>query len=110
MNSGTLFKPGDIILVKVLFVDNIEKNKKRPALILYMDASNVVISPITSNMKRIKHGIKLSTSDGIMKDSIILLDRLSTISKKNIEKKLLSLNYEKKTGVFYCLMKYLCQF
>jgi len=95
--NGKMPKPGDIILTKVQFTDTFEI-KKRPALILFEEYDNTVVAGITSNTKM--NGIKITKSEGAVKDSIIKLNYIFTISKMMIEKNLFSLSKEKRTMVF----------
>ena len=97
MMNGKMPKPGDIILTKVQFTDTFEI-KKRPALILFEEYDNTVVAGITSNTKM--NGIKITKSEGAVKDSIIKLNYIFTISKMMIEKNLFSLSKEKRTMVF----------
>jgi mRNA interferase MazF len=92
-----MFKAGDVVLVKVQFVDTFEV-KKRPALVLFEELDNVVVAGITSNLQM--KGILLKKEEGAIKDSVIKLNYLFTISKFMIEKVLFHLNAEKKKLVF----------
>lgn len=100
MNSGKRFSSGDVILAKVQFADTFE-TKTRPAVILFEDYGNIVVAGITSNLDM--DGVKLSKKDGAIKDSIIKLNYLFTISDKMISKILFHLNAQKKKEVFDAL-------
>jgi len=95
-------KPGDIILAKVQFTDTYEI-KKRPAVVLFEEFDNVVVAGITSNLEM--KGIPLTKKEGAIKDSIIKLNYVFTISKKMIEKNLFHLNKQKKKIVYAELTK-----
>ena len=95
-------KPGDVILTNVQFVDTFEV-KKRPALILFEEFDNVVVAGITSNLSM--KGIPLTKKEGAIKDSIIKLNYLFTVSKLMIEKTLFSLSKEKKNLVYRGLLE-----
>lgn len=97
-----MFKSGDVILVNIQFTDTFEI-KKRPAVVLFDEFDNVVIAGITSNTKM--DGIPLLKSEGAIKDSIIKLNYIFTVSGKMIEKMLFSLTKEKKRLVFDGLIK-----
>jgi len=84
---------GDVILANVQFTDTFEI-KKRPALVLFEEQGNVVVAGITSNLKM--KGIFLSKKEGAIKDSIIKLNYLFTISEKMIEKFLFRISEGKK--------------
>ncbi|MCF7861481.1 type II toxin-antitoxin system PemK/MazF family toxin [Candidatus Woesearchaeota archaeon] len=92
-----MFRPGDVILAKVQYTDTFEI-KKRPALILFEEYSNVVIAGITSN--RSMNGISLTVKDGAIKDCVIKLNYIFTISEKMVEKVLFTLSKEKKDSVY----------
>jgi len=97
-----MHEAGDVVLAKVQFADTFEI-KTRPALILFEEFDNVVVAGITSN--RNMQGIPLARKEGAVKDSVIKLNYLFTISKGMIEKALFSLSKEKKQAVFEELVK-----
>lgn len=92
-----MLKSGDVILAKVQFADTFEI-KKRPALVLFEELDNVVVAGITSNLKM--RGISLSKKDGAIKESIIKLNYLFTMSRAMVSKVLFHLTQEKKHKVF----------
>jgi mRNA-degrading endonuclease toxin of MazEF toxin-antitoxin module len=95
-------RSGDVILAQVQFTDTFEV-KKRPALVLFEELDNIVVAGITSNTKM--KGIPLSKEDGIIKDSVIKLNYIFTISTAMISKILFHLNTKKKQMVFNELQK-----
>lgn len=95
-------KAGEVVLTKVQFTDTFEI-KKRPALVLFEELDNVVVAGITSNLEM--RGISLTKKEGAIKDSIIKLNYIFTVSKMMIEKTLFSLSDEKKKKVFDELVK-----
>ncbi|MBW2965547.1 type II toxin-antitoxin system PemK/MazF family toxin [Candidatus Woesearchaeota archaeon] len=97
-----MLKAGDVVLTKVQFTDTFEI-KKRPALVLFEEYDNIVVAGITSNLEM--KGISLTKKEGAVKDSIIKLNYIFTISKEMIEKTLFSLSKEKKKVVFDELVK-----
>lgn len=97
-----MFKFGDVILAQIQFVDTFEI-KIRPAVVLFEEYGNVVVAGITSNINI--NGIPLTKKDGSIKDSIIKLNYIFTISEKMIEKVLFSLNSEKKKTIVSEFMK-----
>lgn len=97
MMCGNVPKPGDVILTYVPFVDSREM-KKRPAVVLFQDLGNVVAAGVTSNLKM--KGIPLSKSEGAIRDSVIKLNYIFTISEGLILKTMFSLNPEKRQLVF----------
>ena len=92
-----MLRSGDVILANIQFADTFEV-KKRPALVLFEEFDNIVVAGITSN-KNMK-GVSLTKKDGAIKDSIIKLNYIFTISKEMIEKELFSLPNQKKKEVF----------
>jgi len=92
-----MLKPGDVILTRIQFVDTSEI-KARPALILFKEFDNIVVAGITSNTKM--DGIKISKKDGAIKDSVIKLNYIFTISKNMVSKVFFNLSQKKKEEVF----------
>lgn len=92
-----MHKAGDIILAKVQFTDTFEI-KKRPALVLFEEYDNVVVAGITSNTEM--RGIPLTKKEGAVRDSVIKLNYILTISSAMVEKHLFSLSAAKKKKVF----------
>jgi len=90
-------KPGDVILATVQFTDTNEV-KIRPAVVLFEELDNVVVAGITSNLKM--KGIPLTKGEGAVKDSVIKLNYIFTISKEMACKSLFHLSPEKKRMVF----------
>ena len=72
-----MLKSGDIVLTKVQFTDTFEI-KKRPALVLFEEYDNVVVAGVTSNVEM--KGIKITKKEGAVKDSVIKLNYIFTIS------------------------------
>ena len=93
---------GDIILVEVPFADKLEV-KLRPALVLYEENNNVIISGITSNLKM--GGILIPKEEGLILDSVLKLNYIFTVSKKRIRKKLIHLSEKKKKEICDSLLK-----
>ena len=102
MRFGKMFKSGDIAIASVQFTDTFEI-KKRPAVILYEEHNNFIVAGITSN-KDMK-GIELTKKEGAIKNSIIKLNYIFTISKVLINKYLFSLNKRKKELIYNNLIK-----
>jgi len=97
-----MYKFGDIILAEMQFIDSFE-TKKRPAMVLFQEQGNVVVAGITSNLKM--QGISLSKKEGAIKDSVIKLNYIFTISELMIEKLLFHVSEEKKALVREELLK-----
>jgi mRNA interferase MazF len=97
MKPGKMYKGGEVVLTKVQFTDTFEI-KKRPALVLFEEFDNVIVAGITSNLEM--EGIPLTKKEGAVKDSIIKLNYIFTVSKVMIERVLFSLSKEKKRLVY----------
>jgi len=97
-----MFKSGEVILAKIQFTDTFEV-KIRPALVLFEEFGNIVVAGITSN--QIMDGIKITKKEGAIKDSVIKLNYMFTISQAMISKKLFALSNKKKQLVFKELTK-----
>ncbi len=88
-----MYKLGDIVLTQIQFTDTFEI-KTRPAAVLFEEHGNIVVAGITSNTKM--EGISITKKEGAIKDSIIKLNYIFTISESMIKKKLFSLSLEKR--------------
>src|SRR3989344_6267448 len=97
-----MLKAGDVIITTVQFTDTFEI-KKRPALVLFEELGNVIVAGITSNTSM--EGIPISKEEGTLKNSIIKLNYLFTISEKMVQKILFHLSDKKKKTVFNELAK-----
>lgn len=90
-------KSGDVVIAMVNFAD-LDQSKIRPAVVLFVESGNFVVSSITSNLKRA--GIPLSKSEGAAVESMIRTDSLFTISESRISRVVFRLSKEKKQQVF----------
>ncbi len=88
-----MHKFGEIVLALVQFTDTFEI-KKRPALVLFEEQGNIVVAGITSNLKM--RGVSIHKKEGMIRDSIVKLNYIFTISEKMIEKILFNISKEKK--------------
>ncbi|MBI3035874.1 type II toxin-antitoxin system PemK/MazF family toxin [Candidatus Woesearchaeota archaeon] len=88
-----MYKTGDIILAQVQFTDTFEV-KTRPAAVLFGEYGNIVVAGITSNTEM--EGIPLTRKEGAVKDSIIKINYIFTISDKMVKRHLFSLSQEKR--------------
>jgi mRNA interferase MazF len=94
--------PGDVILASVQFTDS-DEVKVRPAVVLFEEFGNLVVAGITSNLKM--KGIPLTKREGAVKESVIKLNYIFTISSEMTHKVLFPLNSEKKNLIFNELTK-----
>ena len=97
-----MLRSGDVVIAQIQFTDTFEI-KKRPALVLFEEFDNVVVAGITSNLEM--KGIPLSKKEGAVKNSVIKLNYIFTISMEMISKTLFHLNKDKKRIVFDELTK-----
>jgi len=94
-------KAGDVILATVQYTDTFEI-KTRPAVVLFEEFDNFVIAGITSNKQM--EGIPLTKKEGAVKDSVVKLNYIFTISKIMINKVLFHLSREKKNLIYKGMM------
>ncbi len=97
MTLGTMLDCGDVILAGIQFTDTLDI-KKRPAVVLFEEYDNVVIAGITSNIKTA--GIPLTKVEGALKESIIKVNYIFTISRVMVVKRLFALSKEKKKMLY----------
>ena len=97
-----MLKAGDVVVASVQFTDTAEV-KTRPAVVLFEELGNVVIAGVTSNLKM--KGIPLTKSEGAIKDSVIKLNYIFTISDEMVSKVIFRLSKEKKRVIFDELSK-----
>lgn len=82
-------KKGDVVLIDFPFTD-LSGNKLRPALILAKDGDNVVLAFFTTTLKEVyKSDLLIIKSDtnGLKRDSILRLNKLTTLSSTLIKGK-----------------------
>ena len=97
MKRGKMFEPGDVVLARVQFTDTFEV-KQRPALVLFEDLDNIVVAGITSNTRM--KGVPLTVKEGAVKNSVIKLNYIFTVSEHMVSRVLFPLNKKKKKQVF----------
>ncbi len=102
-----MLKAGDVILAEVQFTDTPE-TKTRPCVVLFEELGNIIVAGITSNIDM--RGIALTKKEGAIKDSVIKLNYIFTISSQAIQKVLFPLSAEKKRIIFTELVKRLNAF
>jgi|SRR3989338_8726105 len=93
MNFGKMYSFGDVVLANVQFTDTFEI-KTRPALVLFEDFGNIVVAGITSNTEM--KGISLTKKEGMIKDSVIKINYIFTISEKMVKRQMFKINNLKK--------------
>ena len=97
-----MYKTGDVILAQIQFTDTFEI-KTRPAVVLFEEYGNIVVAGVTSNTEM--EGIPLTKKEGAVKDSVIKINYIFTISDKMVKKRLFSLSQEKKKMLISELIK-----
>lgn len=97
-----MLNSGDVILTKIQFTDSFEM-KTRPCVVLFEEFDNIVVAGITSNTNM--QGVPLTKEEGAIKDSIIKINYIFTISSIMIEKRLFQLSKDKKRILFEELNK-----
>lgn len=93
MRSGKPYKFGDILLAQVQFTGTNEI-KARPVFVLFQEFDSIVVIGITSNPH--VRGVPLTQEEGLVKDSIIKLNYIMTISESMVKKYICSAREEKK--------------
>lgn len=95
-----MYEQGEIIIVPFPFSD-LSFIKQRPVLILSKDSDNIISEDIitcgiTSNLKNIRHSVLIDSKNlskgKIPTQSRIKLDKLFTINKQIIKKKIAKIN------------------
>ena len=97
-----MYKTGDAILAQVQFTDTFEV-KTRPAVVLFEEHGNIVVAGVTSNLKM--EGIPLTKKEGAVKDSVIKINYIFTISERMVKNRLFCLSQEKKKVLISELVK-----
>lgn len=97
-----MHKLGEVILSEIQFTDTPEI-KTRPAVVLFEEYGNVVVAAITSNVKM--YGVSLSKKEGAIKDSVIKINYIFTISEKMVKKVLFYLSEDKKKLIIEEIIK-----
>ena len=97
-----MHKFGEVILAQIQFIDTLEI-KSRPALVLFEEEGNIIVAGITSNLNR--SGISLTKKEGAIKDSIIRLNYIFTISESMIKKMLFEISNQKKKQIIQEITK-----
>ena len=74
--------PGDIWIAEILFTDG-STAKKRPVLILWLDAQDVIVAAITSALPRSETDVTLNDwqQSGVRVVSVVRLARLDCLEK-----------------------------
>ncbi len=91
-----MHKLGEVVLAEIQFADSPDI-KTRPATVLFEEYGNIIVAGITSNLKM--GGIPLTKKEGAIKESVIKLNYIFTISEKMVKKILFSLSNEKKKSI-----------
>lgn len=97
-----VIKRGDIYFADLSPVIGSEQGGLRPVLVVQNNIGNkysptIIVAAITSqiNKAKIPTHIELSTSYGLMKDSVALLEQLRTIDKRRLRDKIGCVDFER---------------
>ena len=87
---------GEILLVELIFTDTVER-KLRPVVVLKEYKEDILIIPLTTNLKR--KGILITNNDlkegFLMKDSVAVTNKIFFLNKDIVIKKIGKLREEK---------------
>ncbi len=104
--SDTIFKRGDIFYADLSPVIGSEQGGMRPVLIIQNDIGNhysptVIVAAITARISKPKMPthVGITVSDGIERDSVILLEQIRTIDKQRLRDKVTHLDNAKMNKV-----------
>lgn len=91
----THIKAGDIILIPFPFTD-MSGAKKRPALVLASVEKNLIVVMLTSQIRKRKHEIPITNwqKAGLIRETVIRVDRIYTIDFSLVNQKVGSLEKE----------------
>lgn len=96
-----MIRKGDIVLVSFPFT-NLKGNKRRPAVILFVDELDVIAAFITSRIKNPKafdFPIEPSKNNNLKKPSLIKIAKICTLDKNLIRGKLGELTSAEKVEI-----------
>ena len=85
-----MLNSGDVVLTQIQFTDTNEV-KIRPAVVLFEDYDNVVVAGITSNLNM--QGIPLTKKEGAIKESVIKVNYIFTVSSTMVSKILSAIEF-----------------
>lgn len=104
-------KRGELYYADLSPVIGSEQGGVRPVLIVQNDIGNkysptVIVAAITSqiNKAKIPTHIELSTSYGLSKDSVLLLEQIRTLDKRRLKEKIGVLDVERMQNVNQALL------
>lgn len=85
----TIINAGDFWVAKITFTDGVN-SKKRPVLILWCDADDVIVAVVTSAQPRSKTDVSLQDwkTSGLKVASTVRLSRLDSLEKSLLLKKI----------------------
>lgn len=109
---ATVIKRGDIFYAELSPVVGSEQGGMRPVLIIQNDIGNyysptVIVAAITTKIQKPQmptHVGLTAKTDGVTRDSVILLEQIRTIDKQRLRQRLTHLNKDKMSAVNHALM------
>lgn len=86
----TNYEFGEIFLLKFPYSEGLREAKRPAILLAETDKEDIVVSKVTSTDKRGKYDIVINNwkSVGLLYPSVIRIDKLATLSKSRIYRKL----------------------
>ena len=84
------FSPGDVLLVPIVFTDG-SGQKKRPVVIVYDSGdADLLVTPVTSQAARSPRDVPVANwqQAGLRLPSIVRLEKLATVEKSTVVKKM----------------------
>lgn len=102
-------KRGEIWLVQFEPKIGSEQGGTRPALVLQNDignqyASTTIVAALTSTLREMPVHVLLTKEDGVLHDSMLMLEQIHTIDKQRLIKKLGHVQLDKFQDIFIALL------
>lgn len=86
----TDYKFGEILLLRFPYSEGNVESKRPVILLVETDIEDIIVSKVTSSKKRGKYDIVINNWEkiGLLFPSVIRIDKLATLSKSRVVKKL----------------------
>ncbi|MGR3177261.1 MAG: type II toxin-antitoxin system PemK/MazF family toxin [Candidatus Anammoxibacter sp.] len=86
----TSYNPGDILLLKFPYSEGIGETKRPVVVLAQTDVKDIVVAKVTSMEQRSKYDVAIDgwENAGLLFPSVIRIDKLATLSKHRVIKKL----------------------
>ena len=99
-----MYNAGDVVVSFFPYADS-DGEKARPAVVLFEDKGNIIMAGITSNPNM--KGIPLTTSEGMVVNSVIKTNYIYTTSETFIKKRVTVLSIQKRKALFEAMVLHL---